>query len=134
MLTVPLLSCALSSPLRSLLLFRFSNHQPGNSKTRLPLIPPVIGCGQFYLANGFKSGNKVCTTKAGNPETSLAGLDLWVQKLALQYIATDKISTGRSTSFYLSSEDLNSDPEASGLPDETRVTPSVALPAAPILL
>jgi hypothetical protein len=44
--------------------------------THLPPIPPVIGCGQSYLTDSFKSRNKVGTTKACKAEKSLIGLDL----------------------------------------------------------
>ena len=55
-------------------------------QTHLPLIPPVIGCSQFYLTNSFKSRNKVCPTKACKHEKSLIGPDLQVQNLVLKYI------------------------------------------------
>jgi hypothetical protein len=66
-------------------------HPPTRSlQTHPPLIPPVIGSSQFYLACSFESRNKVCTTKACKVEKSLVGLDL--QNLALQYIAADQPS------------------------------------------
>jgi hypothetical protein len=45
------------------------------------------------LTNHFKSRNKVCTTKVCKCENSLVGLDLQVQNLALQSIATDQTLT-----------------------------------------
>jgi hypothetical protein len=50
-------------------------------KTCLPLIPPVINCSHFYLANSFKFRNKVCTRpRASGTEFSI------------KYIVTDQTS------------------------------------------
>ena len=79
-----------SSPI-SLLSSHFST--PNQiTQTHLLLIPPVIGCSQFYLTSSFKSRNMVCRTKACKGENSLLGLDLQVQNSALRYIATNQIS------------------------------------------
>jgi hypothetical protein len=62
----------------------------------LPLIPPVIGCSQFYLTNCFKSRNIIYTAKACGCENLLlcdSRLRPSPTELALQCIATDQTST-----------------------------------------
>jgi hypothetical protein len=86
----PTLKCLLPSPLGLCL-----RPQPQELKSCLPLFCSATGCRHLYSTNSFKLRSKVCTTKAGVCENSLVlrQLDLGIQNLALQYIATDQTST-----------------------------------------
>jgi hypothetical protein len=58
-------------------------------------IPPAMKESSCFSTSSPALRFKVYTTKAGKPENSLIGLELWVQNLALKYIATDQKSTTR---------------------------------------
>jgi hypothetical protein len=78
-----------------LLLFLLLSYLSSNQITPNPptSIFPVTGCGPFYLTNCCKSRNKAYTREACKHEKSIIGLDIPVQNLELQYIATDQSST-----------------------------------------